>query len=46
MENEKSRLITQVTSYKARARSAIETSNDRNNRDEQIIHVSIHFEIY
>lgn len=36
--------MTQVTSYKARARSAIETSNDRNHRDEQTIHVSFGYD--
>lgn len=39
MENEKGRLVTQLTSYKGRARSVVESSNDRCRRDEQTIHV-------
>lgn len=40
-ENEKARMATQLVSYKARARSAVESSNDRCRRDEQTIHVII-----
>lgn len=40
IEGEKSNLLTQLASYKTRARSAVECSNDRNRRDEQTIHVN------
>lgn len=39
LESEKSRLITQLSAYKTRARSAVDTSNDRRLRDEAIITV-------
>lgn len=39
IEVEKSNLLTQLASYKTRARSAVECSNDRSRRDEQTIHV-------
>ncbi|KAG4068837.1 hypothetical protein HA402_004985 [Bradysia odoriphaga] len=38
MEGEKANLITQLASYKTRARSAVECSNDKGRRDEQTIH--------
>jgi hypothetical protein len=40
LENEKSRLITQLSSYKTRARSATDQSNDRRLRDEAVINVN------
>lgn len=39
MENEKSRLIAQLSSFKARCRSTVDCSMEKNRRDEQIIHV-------
>jgi hypothetical protein len=39
LENEKSRLMSQLSSYKTRARSAVDTSNDRRLRDEAVINV-------
>lgn len=39
LENEKTRLMSQLTAYKTRARSAVESSNDRKLRDEAIINV-------
>lgn len=41
LENEKSRLISQLSSYKTRARSAVDTSNDRRLRDEAVINVNL-----
>lgn len=41
MESEKNRLITQLQNYKSRCRSAVDSSMDKNRRDEQIITVSI-----
>lgn len=41
LENEKSRLISQLSSYKTRARSAVDTSNDRRLRDEAVINVKL-----
>lgn len=41
LENEKTRLMSQLTAYKTRARSAVESSNDRKLRDEAIMNVSI-----
>ncbi|KAG5676485.1 hypothetical protein PVAND_006316 [Polypedilum vanderplanki] len=37
LESEKSRLITQLSAYKTRARSAVDSSNDRRLRDDAII---------
>ena len=39
LENEKARMITQLTAYKTRARSAVESANDRKIRDDAVIHV-------
>lgn len=39
MEAEKSRLITQLQHFKARCRSTVDSSIDKNRRDEQIINV-------
>lgn len=41
MESEKNRLITQLQNYKSRCRSAVDSSMDKNRRDEQIITVNI-----
>lgn len=41
MESEKNRLITQLQNYKSRCRSAVDSSMDKNRRDEQVITVSI-----
>lgn len=41
IENEKCKLISQLTSYKSRARSAVESSNEKRCRDEQNIIVSV-----
>lgn len=40
MENEKSRLIAQLSSFKARCRSTVDCSMEKNRRDEQIIQVT------
>lgn len=40
LENEKSRLMSQLSSYKTRARSAVDSSNDRRLRDEAVINVN------
>lgn len=40
VENEKCKLISQLASYKSRARSAVENANDKRCRDEQAICVS------
>lgn len=40
VENEKCKLISQLASYKSRARSAVDTANDKRCRDEQAICVS------
>ncbi|GAB0098460.1 coiled-coil domain-containing protein 170 [Sergentomyia squamirostris] len=37
LENEKCKLQSQIANYKTRARSAVESSNDRRCRDEQVI---------
>lgn len=39
VENEKSRLIAQLSSFKARCRSTVDCSMEKNRRDEQIIQV-------
>lgn len=39
MENEKSRLIAQLSSFKARCRSTVDCSMEKNRRDEQVIQV-------
>lgn len=41
LENEKGRLLSQLSSYKTRARSAVDSSNDRRLRDEAIINVTL-----
>lgn len=41
LESEKSRLISQLSSYKTRTRSAVDTSNDRRLRDEAVINVNL-----
>lgn len=41
VENEKSRLIAQLSSFKARCRSTVDCSMEKNRRDEQIIQVNI-----
>lgn len=41
MENEKSRLIAQLSNYRSRCRSAVDNSIGRTRRDEQIINVSL-----
>lgn len=41
MDNEKGRIIAQLSNYKSRCRSAVDNSIDKTRRDEQIIHVSI-----
>lgn len=43
IEGEKANLVAQLASYKTRARSAVECSNDRSRRDEQTIHVRLFF---
>lgn len=40
MEGEKNRLISQLQSYKARCRSAVDSSIDKTRRDEHAINVS------
>lgn len=40
VENEKCKLISQLASYKSRARSAVDSANDKRCRDEQSICVS------
>lgn len=40
VENEKCKLISQLASYKSRARSAVESANDKRCRDDQAICVS------
>lgn len=40
-ENEKSRLIAQLQNYKVRCRSAVDSSIDKNRRDEHVISVCI-----
>lgn len=44
VENEKSRLIAQLTNFKARCRSAIDSSTEKTRRDEHIINVCISLE--
>lgn len=39
MDSEKNRLITQLQNYKSRCRSAVDSSIDKNRRDEQVIAV-------
>lgn len=41
VENEKSRLIAQIQNYKARCRSAVDSSIEKTRRDEQVISVRI-----
>lgn len=41
LESEKSRLIAQISNYKLRCRSTIDTSVERGRRDEHMIHVSL-----
>lgn len=41
MENEKSRLIAQLSNYRSRCRSAVDGSIEKTRRDEQIINVSL-----
>lgn len=40
MENEKSRLVAQLSNYRTRCRSAVDGSIEKTRRDEQIINVS------
>ena len=48
LENEKSRLISQLSTFKTRARSATDQSVDRRLRDEAVINVTLikHLEIF
>lgn len=39
LENEKSRLLTQLSSYKTRTRSAVDSGNERRMRDEAVMNV-------
>lgn len=41
MENEKGRLVTQLTNYKARCRSTVDCSIEKTRRDEQTINVCV-----
>lgn len=41
VENEKSRLIAQLSSYKTRCRSTVDCSLEKNRRDEQTIQVNV-----
>lgn len=44
LENEKTKLISQLSNYRTRARSAVESSNDRKIRDDAVINVNIFLE--
>ena len=39
LENEKSRLLTQLSSYKTHTRSAVDSGNERRMRDEAVMNV-------
>lgn len=41
LENEKTKLMSQLSSYRTRARSAVESSNDRKLRDDAVIGVGL-----
>lgn len=41
LENEKSRLLSQLSTFKSRCRTTIDTSVERGRRDEHVIHVNI-----
>lgn len=46
LEADRTRLMGQVANFKTRARSAVEGSNDRKLRDEQMIHVILVINIF